>query len=192
MVEKLPEQELFFSTQAAWERWLAAHHSQPEGVWLRLAKKVSGIQSVDYNEALEVALCYGWIDGQSKSLDETFYKQKFTQRRAKSTWSKRNISKVAELTKAGRMKPSGLAAIKAAKADGRWDQAYDSPRNMQVPDDFQAALDRHPEAKEFFDALDKTNRYAVLWRIQTAKKAETRAKRIDVLTAMLARGKKIH
>lgn len=192
MAEKPPEQELFFADQVSWEKWLASHFDQPEGIWLRFAKKASGINSLNYDEALDVALCYGWIDGQGKSLDETYYKQKFTPRRAKSIWSKRNIGKVEELIKAGKMQSSGMAAIEAAKADGRWDQAYDSPKNATVPDDFQAVLDKHPKAKQFFEKLDKTNRYAVLWRIQTAKKAETRARRIEALTAMLENGEKIH
>jgi len=190
--DKSSEPELFFETQAAWEKWLDVHHEQPNGIWLKFAKKASGITSTNYAEALDVALCYGWIDGQSKSIDETYYVQKFTPRRAKSMWSKRNIGKVEELIKAGKMTPAGVAAIEAAKADGRWAQAYDSPRNMKVPDDFQAELNKHPKAKELFEKLDKTNRYAVLWRIQTAKKAETRAKRIEQLTAMLDRGEKIH
>ena len=189
---KKPEQELFFVTQADWKKWLAAHYDQTEGIWLKFAKKASGVKSVNYAEALDVALCYGWIDGQGKSIDEAYYKQKFTPRRAKSIWSKRNIGKVEELIKAGKMQPAGMAAIEAAKADGRWDQAYDSPKNATVPEDFQAELDKHPNAKTFFEKLDKTNRYAVLWRIQTAKKPETRAKRIETLTAMLDRGEKIH
>lgn len=192
MAEKKPEQELFFKDQSEWEKWMAANYAQLQGVWLKFAKKASGISSVTYAEALDVALCYGWIDGQSKSLDDTFYIQKFTPRRAKSMWSKRNIGKAEEFVAAGKMKPAGFAAIEAAKADGRWQQAYDSPSNMQMPDDFKAELDKHPKAKAFFEKLDKSNRYAVLWRIQTAKKAETRKARIETLTAMLSRGEKIH
>lgn len=183
---------IFFKTQKEWEVWLKKNHAQSDGLWIKFAKKTSGITSTNYAEALDVALCYGWIDGQSKSLDDLYYIQKFTPRRAKSIWSKRNIGKVEELIAAGKMQPAGQAAIDAAKADGRWAQAYDSPRNSTVPDDFQAVLDKNSKAKVFFESLNKTNRYAVLWRIQTAKKPETRASRIAKLTAMLEEGKKIH
>ena len=183
---------MFFSSQKEWETWLASNHAKSDGIWMKFAKMASGVTSTNYAEALDVALCYGWIDGQAKSIDDTYYLQKFTPRRAKSIWSKRNVGKVAELIAAGKMKPSGLAAIEAAKADGRWEQAYDSPKNSTMPDDFQAVLDKNPKAKEFFEALNKTNRYAVLWRIQTAKKPETRASRIEKLIAMLEAGQKLH
>ncbi|HSW65824.1 MAG TPA: YdeI/OmpD-associated family protein [Bacillota bacterium] len=183
---------LFFATPAEWQAWLDAHYAQDQGVWLKFAKKASGIRSVVYDEALDVALCYGWIDGQSKSLDETYYLQKFTPRRARSIWSLRNVGKIAELTKAGKMKPSGVAAVEAAKADGRWEQAYASPANSTVPEDFEAALKANPKAKAFYETLNKTNVYAVLWRIYTAKKPETRAARIEKLVAMLAAGEKLH
>lgn len=183
---------LFFETDAAFETWLAAHLTQPKGIWLKFAKKSSGITSLAYAGALDVALCYGWIDGQAKSIDEVWYLQRFTPRRPKSLWSKRNIGKVAELIKAGRMQPAGQAEIDAAKKDGRWDVAYDSPANVQVPADFQAELDKHPKAKSFFETLTKTNSYAVLWRIHTAKRPETRRSRIEKYIAMLERGETFH
>jgi uncharacterized protein YdeI (YjbR/CyaY-like superfamily) len=182
----------FFASSADWEEWLKEHHADTSGVWIKFAKKDSGITSLNYAQALDGALCYGWIDGQSKSIDDVYYLQKFTSRRPKSIWSKRNVGKVAELIKAGKMQPAGQAAIDAAKADGRWDQAYDSPSNVTIPPDFQKELDRHPKAKAFYETLNKTNTYAFLWRIQTAKKAETRAKRIAVSIQMLEDGKTFH
>lgn len=181
---------LFFSGQLEWEQWLAEHHAEPTGVWLKFAKKNSGITSLTYDPALSVALCYGWIDGQTKSLDETYYLQKFTPRRPKSTWSKRNVGIVEQLIKDGKMQPAGQAAIDAAKADGRWEQAYDSASNMNMPEDLQAALDANPKAKAFYDTLNKANTYSILWRVQTAKRPETRAARIEKLVAMLERGEK--
>ncbi len=183
---------LFFKDAQQWSAWLAEHHTEQAGVWLKYAKKGSGIESLNYAGALDEALCYGWIDGQAKSIDETYYLQKFTPRRPRSLWSKRNVGKIAELTKAGRMKPSGLAEVEAAKLDGRWDQAYDGPANITVPPEFQAVLDANPTAKEFFESLNKTNRFAVLWQIQTAKRPETKQARIQKLLAMLLEGKKIH
>src|SRR5437773_62553 len=135
---------LFFITPNQWEDWLEKNHAQTEGVWLKFAKKASGITSVNYDEALDAALCYGWIDGLVNKFDESYYLQKFTPRRSKSTWSKRNIGKVEELIKQGKMQPSGLAAIEAAKKDGRWEQAYDSPSNMAMPEDFKEVLKKHP------------------------------------------------
>ncbi|HKX24498.1 MAG TPA: YdeI/OmpD-associated family protein [Candidatus Saccharimonadales bacterium] len=183
---------LFFENAEQWSAWLEQHHGEPAGVWLKFAKKDSGITSLNYAGALDEALCYGWIDGQAKTIDETYYMQKFTPRRAKSIWSKRNVGKIADLTKAGRMKPSGIAAVEAAKQDGRWDQAYDGSSNITVPPDFQAMLDSNPSAKEFYESLNKTNTYAILWRIQTAKKPETRQARMEKLLAMLLEGKKLH
>jgi uncharacterized protein YdeI (YjbR/CyaY-like superfamily) len=182
----------FFASSVDWEEWLKEHHVDTSGVWIKFAKKDSGITSLNYAQALDGALCYGWIDGQSKSIDDVYYLQKFTSRRPKSIWSKRNVGKVAELIKAGKMQPAGQAAIDAAKADGRWDQAYDSPSNATIPPDFQEELDRHPKAKAFYETLNKTNTYAFLWRIQTAKKAETRAKRIALSIQMLEDGKTFH
>ncbi len=183
---------LFFATSAEWEAWLADNYAQDQGVWLKFAKKASGIKSVVYDEALDVALCYGWIDGQSKSLDDMYYLQKFTPRRARSVWSERNVGKVAELAQAGKMKPSGMAAANAAKADGRWEQAYASPATITMPDDFKVALKANPKAKAFYETLNKTNPYAVLWRIYTARKPETRVARIEKLITMLEAGQKLH
>jgi uncharacterized protein YdeI (YjbR/CyaY-like superfamily) len=183
---------LFFEDASAWEKWLNKNYDSPMGVWLKFAKKASGIVSLNYAGALDEALCYGWIDGQTKRIDETYYLQKFTPRRTKSIWSKRNIGKVAELIAANRMRPSGLAEIEAAKADGRWEKAYDSPANSTIPDDFQIELDAHPKAKAFYETLSKTNTYAFLWRIQTAKRAETRAKHITRAIEMLEASETYH
>jgi uncharacterized protein YdeI (YjbR/CyaY-like superfamily) len=181
-----------FETQKQWRAWLDKHHTQTSGVWLKIAKKATGIATVTYAEALDEALCYGWIDGQKNSYDGDYFLQRFTPRRPKSIWSKINIAKVAALTEAGKMKPGGLAAVTAAKADGRWAQAYDSHSTSTVPADFQAALDRNQQAKEFFATLNKTNTYAFLWRIQTAKKPVTRQARIEKFITMLANGEKLH
>ena len=183
---------LLFPDDAAWEAWLAANHDSARGVWLRFAKKGTALSSVNYAQALDVALCWGWIDAQVKKYDDESYLQKFTPRGKKSLWSKVNRGKVERLVASGRMRPPGQAAVDAAKADGRWEAAYDSPSNATVPDDLAAALAKSKKAQAFFDTLTKANRYAVIWRVQTAKKPETRAKRISELVAMLARGEKIH
>ncbi len=183
---------LLFEQQHDWAAWLDEHHGTSPGVWLRLAKKASGLQSVSYDEALEVALCYGWIDGQKKSYDDASWLQKFTPRGAKSIWSKINRAKAEALMASGRMQPAGLKAVESAKQDGRWEAAYDSPRSATVPDDFQAALDQNAEAKAFFATLNSANRYAILFRIQTAKKAETRAKRIQEFIRMLEQHEKLY
>jgi uncharacterized protein YdeI (YjbR/CyaY-like superfamily) len=180
-----------FRDAAAWETWLAVHVAD-KGVWLKIAKKDSGVASVSYAEALDVALCHGWIDGLKRSCDERFFLQRFTPRRPKSLWSKINIAKVEALVISGRMQADGLREVEAARADGRWGAAYDSASRITVPDDLAAALKKNRKAAAFFEALDKTNRYAVLWRVQTAKKPETRAARIGKLVAMLGRGEKIH
>ncbi|MEO8083255.1 MAG: YdeI/OmpD-associated family protein, partial [Ardenticatenales bacterium] len=177
---------------AAFAAWLAEHHAASTGIWLRIAKSASGIPSVTYAEALDEALCYGWIDGQKKGYDADAWLQKFTPRRPKSIWSKINRDKVAALITAGRMQPAGLAEVERAKADGRWDAAYDSQRTAEVPADLLAALDADEDARAFFATLNSANRYAVLWRIQTAKRPETRAKRVADLVAMLGRGEKLH
>lgn len=188
-----PEQPiLLFAQQQDWADWLHAHHSESPGVWLRLAKKGADLQSLSYQEALDVALCYGWIDGQKKSYDESSWLQKFTRRGAKSVWSKINREHVQRLTDAGRMQPSGIAEVERAQRDGRWNAAYDSQRNMSVPDDFQAELDRNPAAAAFFQTLNSANRYAILFRLQTAKKPETRAKRIEQFLRMLEQQQKLH
>ena len=175
-----------FERPQDWATWLDEHHATSSGVWLHIAKKASGTASVTYEQALEVALCYGWIDGQKKGYDESSWLQKFTPRGAKSIWSKINREKVEQLIARGAMQPAGLAAVEQAKRDGRWEAAYDSQSSASVPDDFQAALDQHAEAKAFFATLNSRNRYAILFRIQTAKKAETRAKRIEQFIRMLA------
>jgi uncharacterized protein YdeI (YjbR/CyaY-like superfamily) len=181
-----------FASVALWEAWLAERDAQCGGVWLKVAKKASGIASVTHDEALDGAICFGWIDGQRKTCDGKFFLQKFTPRRPKSLWSKRNIDKVAELTAAGRMQPSGLAEVAAAKLDGRWEAAYDSPKNMVVPDDFLKALAENEQARAFFNTLSKSNVYAIGWRLQTAKKPETRIRRLAALLAMLERGETFH
>lgn len=181
-----------FRNEAAWEKWLDTHHADTRGVWLRIAKARSSVKSLSYAEALDVALCYGWIDGQARSFDEDTYLQKFTPRGKRSTWSKRNREHIERLTAAGRMKPAGLAAVEAAKADGRWDRAYDSPANASIPPDLQAAFDAHPEARAFFDTLNSQNRYAILHRIQTAVRPDTRARRIEKFIGMLQRGETIY
>jgi len=181
-----------FSSQRAWEKWLDEHHRTSKGLWLKIAKKGSGIDSVDYAEALDVALCHGWIDGQKGAFDDTFWLQKFTPRGPRSKWSKINVDKALALIESGRMKPAGLAEIEKARSDGRWEQAYDSQSRATVPEDLQRELDRNPEAAKFFAALDSANRYAVLYRIHEAKKPETRARRIEKFIGMLNRQEKLH
>lgn len=182
---------LHFETPQAWEQWLAAS-TAAVGVWLKIAKKDASIASVTYAEALDVALCHGWIDGQKKGLDAQFFLQRFTPRRPRSLWSKINVAKVEALAAAGRLRPAGLREVEAAKADGRWAAAYSGAASMEVPEELAKALAKNRKARSFFQALDKTNRYAVCWRVQTARKPETRAARIETLVAMLARGEKIH
>jgi len=183
---------ILFEHKKDWETWLDENHTTSGGIWLRIAKKASGLQSISYDEALEVALCYGWIDGQKKTYDETSYLQKFTPRGAKSIWSKINTEKAEKLIERGLMQPSGLKAIESAKQDGRWQAAYDSFSKASVPEDFQAELDKNPQALAFFATLNQQNRYAILFRIQTAKKPETRAKRIQQFISMLEKNEKIH
>jgi len=181
-----------FANQKKWASWLAKQHEKSNGVWLQLAKKDSGIPSITYDEAVEVALCYGWIDGQKKGYDDKYWLQKFTPRGPKSIWSKINTEKAERLIANGEMKPVGLKAIEAAKQDGRWDAAYASQKNIALPEDFQAALDKNKEAKTFFSKLKSSERYSILFRIQTAKKPETRARRIQQFVEMLERNEKIH
>jgi uncharacterized protein YdeI (YjbR/CyaY-like superfamily) len=183
---------ILFEDQQAWAAWLGEHHAASPGAWLRLAKKGAALRSLSYAEALEEALCYGWIDGQKKSYDESSWLQKFTPRGPRSIWSKINREKAETLIEAGRMKPSGLAAVERARQDGRMDAAYDSQSVARVPEDFQAALDGSPAAQAFFATLNSTNRYAILFRIQTAKKAETRAKRIAEFIRMLENHEKLY
>ncbi len=181
-----------FERQKDWTVWLDKNHAKSSGVWLKLAKKASGITSVTYDEALEVALCYGWIDGQKRSYDGTSWLQKFTPRGPKSIWSKINTEKAQRLIESGRMKAAGLKAVESARNDGRWDAAYSSQSKAAVPDDLQAELDRSAKAKAFFATLDSRNRYAILHRIHTAKKAETRTKRIEQFVRMLEKKEKIY
>jgi uncharacterized protein YdeI (YjbR/CyaY-like superfamily) len=180
-----------FRDAAAWEKWLAAHMAD-KGLWLKIAKKDAGVASVTYAEALDVALCHGWIDGLKRACDERFFLQRFTPRRPKGLWSKINIGHAERLLAAGRMQPGGLREVEAAKADGRWQAAYDSATAMQVPEELAVALAKNRKAKAFFDKLDRTNRYAFCWRVQTAKKPETRAARVAKFVEMLGRGEKIH
>ncbi len=182
-----------FPDQDAWRAWLAEHHDDsPEGVWLQIAKKGSGVVSVDYAQALEVALCHGWIDGQKRGLDETHWLQLFSPRRSRSIWSKINRAKAEALVAAGEMQAAGLAEIERAKADGRWEAAYDGQRTATVPDDLAAALAGNVVAREFFATLDSANRYAILHRLQTAKKSETRARRLTQFVDMLSEHRTIH
>lgn len=183
---------LLFMSQQDWHIWLDENHSQHKGLWLKHAKKSSVKQSVSYSQALEEALRYGWIDSQKQAYDNDYYLQRFTPRGPKSVWSKVNVTKVEALTKAGKMQPAGLAAVESAKQDGRWDAAYDSPSASEIPEDFQAALDKNPKAKQFFETLNKANVYAFCWRVQTAKKPETRKVRIEKFIDMLNREEKLH
>lgn len=181
-----------FATQQDWEAWLSEHWEDSTGLWLKIAKKATRISSISYAEALEGALCYGWIDGQKAALDEDYWLQKFTPRRAKSVWSQINRDKASMLIESGRMQPPGLRQVELAKADGRWDAAYAGQAGATVPEDLQAALDQHPAARDFFLTLNSTNRYAILYRVCTAQKVETRAARIQKFIEMLARGETIY
>jgi uncharacterized protein YdeI (YjbR/CyaY-like superfamily) len=183
---------LLFEHQQAWENWLSQNHDQATGVWLRLAKKGSEIRSLTYAEALESALCFGWIDAQKKPESAGAWLQRFTPRGQRSIWSKINRQKATALMECGRMRDSGLQQVLRARLDGRWDRAYDSPRNAQVPEDFQAALDKNAQARAFFATLESRNRYAILFRIQTVKRAETRARKIREFVTMLEKQQKIH
>lgn len=188
--KELPE--LFFETQQQWEKWLDKHHTQEDGVWLRMYKKDSKIPSINYAQALEEALCYGWIDGMSKSVDATSFIQKFTPRRSKSIWSERNTKHIARLTAEGKMKPAGILQVELAKADGRWEKAYATQSEATIPDDFMAALKKNKKATAFFETLNKQNKFAIYFRLQNAKKPETRAKRIVDFVAKLERHEKFH
>jgi uncharacterized protein YdeI (YjbR/CyaY-like superfamily) len=183
---------LLVESASEWQKWLDKNKALDSGVWLKIAKKNSGTTSISYEDALQVALCYGWIDGQVYKYDEKYYIQKFTPRRAKSIWSKKNVLKAEELIKAGKMQPSGLEVIKQAKANGRWDTAYPSSSDFEIPADFQAALNKNLVAKEFYETLTKTNRYGICFRIQTAVKPETRQAQITKFIDMLEKGQKLH
>ncbi|MFJ5559405.1 YdeI family protein [Streptomyces sp. NPDC093250] len=181
-----------FETQGAWEAWLEEHHGETEGLWLRIPRKGSGIPGIDYATALESALCYGWIDGHKKGLDDTHWLQRFTPRRPRSRWSAVNRRKALDLIERGRMRPPGLREVERAQADGRWEAAYGSQSKATVPDDLRAALDAAPGARDFFNTLDSRNRYAILHRIEEAKRSATRAARIEKYVTMLGEGKKIY
>ena len=183
---------ILFETEADWEQWLEDQHTNALGIWMKLAKKDSGHRSISYQQALTIALCFGWIDGQKNKFDEQFWLQKFTPRRPKSNWSRINREKAEDLIAQGRMRETGLKEVQAAKVDGRWDSAYESQSRITVPQDFQAALDQNPEAQVFFAQLNSANRYAILYRITTAKKAETRQKRIAKYIAMLNTHETLH
>jgi uncharacterized protein YdeI (YjbR/CyaY-like superfamily) len=188
-----PQPSLTVADVACWRAWLTEHHGESPGVWLTLAKKdATEPTSLTYDQALEEALCQGWIDGQVRRGDERTYRQRFTPRRARSTWSKRNVGLVERLESEGRMRPAGVAAVDRARADGRWEAAYAGQATIEVPADLTAALSTEPAAQTAFEALSSQNRYAVLFRIHNAKRADTRVKRIEQFVAMLARGETPH
>jgi uncharacterized protein YdeI (YjbR/CyaY-like superfamily) len=183
---------LLFDTQEDLEAWLKKHHADTKGIWLKIAKKEARTPSVNYAEALDSALCYGWIDGQKAAFDDRYWLQKFTPRGARSIWSKVNCNKAEALIADGRMQPAGLRQVELAKSDGRWDRAYESQSKIAIPDDFQSELDKNPEAKDFFNTLDSANRYAFLFRIHAAKKPETRSAKIQKFVEMLNQHQKLH
>ena len=187
-----PAKKRLFKTQAHWHAWLEENHETSDGLWVHFAKKGSGVVTVTYDEALETALCFGWIDGQMNTHDEKTFVRKFTPRRARSAWSKINRAKAEKLVESGRMRPPGHRAIERARSGGEWDAAYDSARTATVPSDLRAELVKRNRATAFFAKLDRTNRYSILWRIQTARTAETRAKRIAEIVAMLGRREVFH
>jgi uncharacterized protein YdeI (YjbR/CyaY-like superfamily) len=181
-----------FASQKDLREWLENNHALSDGIWLKMYKKGSGVASVVYAQALDEALCFGWIDGQLKAGDENFYLQRFTPRRARSTWSKRNISHVDRLEKSGKMMPAGWKVIEEAKADGRWENAYDSQSDMKVPDELMTELSANRKRLAYFESLNKVNRYAIIWRIQSAKNEGIRQKRLNIILEMLDREEKIH
>ncbi len=181
-----------FKDAKEWDSWLTKNQAEIDGIWMRIAKKSSGVKSVTYPEAVEVALCHGWIDGQKRPESETTWLQRFVPRRARSMWSKINREKALALIAAGKMKPAGLAEIERAKMNGRWDVAYASPSSATMPEDLEKELERHPKAKAFFKTLNRANTYAIMWRVATAKRPETRARRIRTYIEMLEKGETIH
>jgi uncharacterized protein YdeI (YjbR/CyaY-like superfamily) len=183
---------VFFSSAAAWEAWLEENHADARGVWIKMAKKGSGIESVTAPQALELALCFGWIDSRREALDDEYFLQRYTPRQPRGRWSRINREKAQQLIAEGRMRPAGLAEVERAKADGRWNAAYDGARTATIPDDLQRELDARPAAKAFFDTLNSQNRYAILYRLQDAKKPETRARRLAKFVAMLEAGEAIY
>jgi len=191
-MEKQGKPILSFETQTDLETWLESNHASSDGFWLMMAKKSSGIASVNYLQAVESVLCFGWIDSQAAGYDAVYHLQKLTPRRPKSRWSQINCGRAEALIAAGRMRPAGLREVELARADGRWDAAYPSQRTMTVPDDFQQLLETNPAARAFFDALDGANRYAILLRLHTASTAQTRARRMTKILTMLENGQKIY
>ncbi|HET7603199.1 MAG TPA: YdeI/OmpD-associated family protein [Gemmatimonadales bacterium] len=181
-----------FRSRATWERWLLTHHEASDGIWLEMAKKQSGLPSVSHAEALEVALCCGWIDGQTMSVDANWYRQRFTPRRPRSKWSQINCAAVERLHAEGRLTPAGIREMDAARADGRWEAAYASSSRMTVPDDLAARLQTNPRARRFFEQLDSRNRYAILYRLHDAKRPETRQRRLEKFVQMLEAGETLH
>jgi uncharacterized protein YdeI (YjbR/CyaY-like superfamily) len=181
-----------FASPAEWERWLEDNHALSDGVWIKMAKKDSGIESVRYPEVLDSALCFGWIDGRREALDGQYFLQRFTPRRRRSRWSRINRGKAERLIAEGRMRPAGLAEVDRAKADGRWEAAYEGQRSASVPADLQSELDARPKARAFFAELNSQNRYAILYRLNDAKKPETRARRLAKFVAMLEAGETIY
>ena len=182
----------FFATDAEWEAWLERYHVAAPGVWVPIAKKGSGLASVRYPEVLETALCFGWIDARRQRLDDTHFLQRFTPRRARSRWSQINRAKAEALIRAGRMRPAGQAEVDAAKADGRWQAAYAPQRAAEIPPDLQRELDARPAAAEFFAQLSSQNRYSIIYRLQDAKRADTRARRLQKFVAMLEARDSVH
>jgi len=183
---------LSFKTKKEFRDWLEKNNNSSTGIWLKFYKTDSGISSITHDEALDEAICFGWIDGQLNKYDDESWLQKFTPRRPKSLWSKKNAERAEKLIKLGKMKPSGMKEIDAAKADGRWEKAYDSPANMKIPEDFMKRLTKDKKAFKFFQSLNRTNLYAIAWRLQTAKKPETREKRITQIIEMFSKGEKFH
>jgi len=188
--DELPQ--IAFASDAEWEAWLEQHHADSPGVGMKIAKKASGIPSVAYPEVLDIAICFGWIDGRRNALDDRYFLQRFTPRRARSRWSQINRDKAEALIKAGRMRPAGLAEVERAKSDGRWAAAYGGQRAMGVPEDLQRELDARPQAAAFFAQLSSQNRYSILYRLHDAKRPETRARRLEQFVAMLEAGETIH
>jgi len=191
-IENKEMKVMAFKTSNAFEKWLAKHHNKVTGILLRFYKKESGKKSITYKEAVDEALCYGWIDGRANKFDDESWIQKFTPRGARSIWSKKNTDNIERLTSLGKMRSPGLEEVEKAKADGRWAKAYDSPKDMQLPDDFMKVLSKNKKAKAFFETLNKANKYAIGWRLQTAKKPETKEKRIKAIVEMLAKQQKFH
>ena len=190
MATDLPILEII--TPHDWQEWLNKNSVTSNGVLLKIPKKASGLPPITHDQVLDIALCYGWIDGQRNRFDDNYFIQKFTPRRSRSLWSKRNIEKVESLIAAGKMLPGGTAEIEAAKADGRWEAAYDSPKNMTTPEELVQALENNKKAKATYETLSRTNTYAIAFSINTAKKAETRQRRIEKFVAMLERGEKLY